>query len=129
LVAYAPLGRGLLTGKLRTTAALGAADLRRRVPRFDAGNFERNLALVDALASLAREHGCTPGQLALAWILAQGDDVIALPGCERVVHVEENAAAAGLRLDARTAARLHALFAPESVAGSRLRDSSGVSGG
>jgi len=123
LVAYAPLGRGLLTGSVRTTAALAEGDLRHRVPRFDAGNLERNLALVDALASLARERGCTPGQLALAWVLARGDDVIALPGSERVAHVEENAAAGGVRLDVRTVARIDALFAPGKVAGSRLRES------
>ncbi len=94
LVAYAPLGRGILTGAVRSTSALAASDLRRRIPRFDAGNFERNLALADALGVIAHEHGCTPAQLALAWLLAQGDDVFALPGCERVAHVEENAGAA-----------------------------------
>jgi len=122
LVAYAPLGRGILTGTIRSTAALAETDLRRRVPRYDAGNFERNLALVDAFAAIARDLGCTPAQLALAWLLTQGDDVVALPGCERVAQVEENAAAAAVRLDAAGCARIGALFSPGAAAGTRLRD-------
>jgi aryl-alcohol dehydrogenase-like predicted oxidoreductase len=121
LVAYAPLGRGMLTGAVRSTSGLADSDLRRRIPRFDAGNFERNLALVDALAALARANDCTPAQLALAWVLAH-DDVIALPGCERVAHVEENARAASVRLDEEALARLDALFPRGVAAGSRLRD-------
>lgn len=121
LVAYAPLGRGMLTGTIRSTAALGADDLRRRVPRFDPENLARNLALVDALATLAAERSCTPAQLALAWVLAQGDDVIALPGCERVAHVDENAAAATVTLDAATLATIDALVPPGAAAGARLR--------
>jgi aryl-alcohol dehydrogenase-like predicted oxidoreductase len=122
LVAYAPLGRGILTGAVRSTNALAENDLRRRIPRFDAGNFERNLALVDALGEIAREQGCTPAQLALAWLLAQGEDVIALPGCEHVAHAEENAAAAAVALDDTALARIGALFPPGAAAGSRLRD-------
>ncbi|MBV9409283.1 MAG: aldo/keto reductase, partial [Candidatus Eremiobacteraeota bacterium] len=122
LVAYAPLGRGILTGALRSTGALGADDLRRRVPRFDPGNFERNLALVDALTTVAADAGATPAQLALAWLLARGDDVVALPGCERVPHLEENARAADLDLDGATLARIDALFPPGAAAGGRLHD-------
>jgi aryl-alcohol dehydrogenase-like predicted oxidoreductase len=121
LVAYAPLGRGILTGAVRSTAELAQDDLRRRVPRFDPGNLERNLALVDALAEVARDHGCTPAQLALAWLLARGDDVVALPGCERVAHAEENAHAADVELDAAALARIDALFPPGAAAGARLR--------
>jgi len=121
LVAYAPLGRGMLTGAMRSTSGLAASDLRRRVPRFDPGNFERNLALVDAFAAIARARECTPAQLALAWLLARGDDVFALPGCERVAHVEENARAADVRLDAATVARIDALFPPGTAAGARIR--------
>jgi aryl-alcohol dehydrogenase-like predicted oxidoreductase len=122
LVAYAPLGRGMLTGAVRSTSALAEGDLRRRVPRFDAGNFERNLALVDELGAIARETGCTPAQLALAWLLARGEDVIALPGCERVAHAEENAVAADIDLEDAALARVGALFPPGAAAGSRLRD-------
>ena len=120
-VAYAPLGRGMLTGTVRSTVALAEGDLRRRVPRFDAANLERNLTLVDELASLASAAGCTPAQLALAWLLARGDDVVALPGCERVVHVEENARAAELRLAEATLTRIEQLFPPGAAAGARLR--------
>jgi aryl-alcohol dehydrogenase-like predicted oxidoreductase len=120
-VAYAPLGRGMLTGKVRSTAALGKDDLRRRVPRFDAGNLQRNLTLVDELAALASATACTPAQLALAWLLARGDDVVALPGCERVTHAEENARAADVSLDEATLARIEELFPPGSAAGARLR--------
>jgi aryl-alcohol dehydrogenase-like predicted oxidoreductase len=126
LVAYAPLGRGMLTGAVRSTAALANDDLRRRVPRFDNGNFARNLGLVDRLAAIAREHGASPAQLALAWLLARGDDVVALPGCERAAQVEENARAAELALDAATSARIDALFPPGVAAGGRLRDARDV---
>lgn len=122
LVAYAPLGRGMLTGTVRSTAALAPADLRRRVPRFDPGNLERNLTLVDGLSAIAHDAGCTPAQLALAWLLARGGDVIALPGCERVAHVEENGAATAVTLDAALLARIDALFPPGAAAGARLRD-------
>lgn len=122
LVAYAPLGRGMLTGAVRSTSALAGGDVRRRVPRFDPGNFERNLALVDALTAIARRHRCTPAQLALAWVLSRGEDVFALPGCERVAHVEENARAAEVQLDAKMAEGIAALFPPGAAAGSRLRD-------
>jgi aryl-alcohol dehydrogenase-like predicted oxidoreductase len=122
LVAYAPLGRGILTGAVRSTDALAGDDLRRRVPRFDPGNFERNLALVDTFAAIACELECTPAQLALAWLIAQGDDIVALPGCERVAHVEENAGAAAVELDTERRARIAALFPPGAAAGARLRD-------
>ena len=126
LVAYAPLGRGMLTGAVRSTGALAEHDLRRRVPRFDSGNFERNLTLVDELATIANEHGVSPAQLALAWLLARGDDVVALPGCERVAHVEENARAADISLDAAALARIDVLFPPGAAAGDRFRGPSAV---
>jgi aryl-alcohol dehydrogenase-like predicted oxidoreductase len=122
LVAYAPLGRGLLTGAVRSTDDLAPGDLRRRVPRFDAGNLERNLALVDELTAIARERRATPAQIALAWLLSRGDDIVPLPGSERVAHVEENAAGADVVLDAETAARIERLFTRDAIAGSRLRD-------
>ena len=121
-VAYSPLGRGLLTGAVRSPDALAPDDVRRAAPRFDGGNLARNVALVDALAALAAELGCSSAQLALAWVVAQGDDVIALPGCQHVAQVEENAAAARIALDAAALARIDALVPPGAVAGARLRD-------
>ncbi len=91
------------------------------MPRFDPGNLERNLALVDGLSAIAHDAACTPAQLALAWLLAQGDNVVALPGCERVEHVEENVAAAAVELDAALLARIGALVPPGAAAGARLR--------
>jgi aryl-alcohol dehydrogenase-like predicted oxidoreductase len=120
-VAYAPLGRGMLTGKVRSTATLATGDLRRRVPRFDPGNLERNLMLVDELTALASAAGCTSAQLALAWLLARGEDVVALPGCERAAHAEENALAAEVHLDDATLGRIDELIPPGSAAGARLR--------
>jgi aryl-alcohol dehydrogenase-like predicted oxidoreductase len=120
LVAYAPLGRGMLTGAVRSTVQFDRHDLRRRVPRFEPGNLERNLALVDELTALAHQIGCTPAQLALAWLLAQGDDIVALPGCERVVHAQENAGAADLELSAEQLARIDALFRPGTASGARF---------
>jgi aryl-alcohol dehydrogenase-like predicted oxidoreductase len=110
----------MLTGAVRSTAGFDRHDLRRRVPRFDAGNLERNLMAVDELTTLAREIGCSPAQLALGWLLAQGDDVVALPGCERVAHAEENAAAADLKLNAAQLAGIDALFRPGTAAGARF---------
>jgi aryl-alcohol dehydrogenase-like predicted oxidoreductase len=121
-VAYAPLGRGMLTGAVRSVDSLGEHDLRRRVPRFDRGNVEHNLALVAQLSAIAQRSRASPAQLALAWLLARGGDVVALPGCERVAHLEENAGAAELLLDAETLASIDALFPPGAAAGSRLRE-------
>jgi aryl-alcohol dehydrogenase-like predicted oxidoreductase len=121
-VAYSPLGRGLLTGIVRSADALAPDDLRRALPRFDPDNLARNVALVDALAALADELSCTVAQLALAWVIAQGDDVVALPGCQHVAQVEENAAAARIALDATVLARIDALVPPGAAAGARLRD-------
>jgi aryl-alcohol dehydrogenase-like predicted oxidoreductase len=121
LVAYAPLGRGMLTRAMPSRDELAEGDLRRRVPRFDEANVAHNLQLVDSLASIARERNVTPAQLALAWVVDRGADVVALPGCQRVAHAEENAAAADLRLDAELRASLDLLFAPGAVAGERIR--------
>ncbi|GAA1186070.1 aldo/keto reductase [Kitasatospora gansuensis] len=100
LVPYAPLGRGLLTGTMSSTDALDADDIRRRYPRFRADNLGTNLALVDRLRAKAAELGCTPAQLALAWVLAQGETVIPIPGVRRRRHLEENAGALTVPLSA-----------------------------
>ncbi len=99
-VAYSPLGRGFLTGAYRSPADLPEADTRvKRFPRFQAANFDRNLALADKVGELAGRKGCTPGQLAIAWVLAQGPDVVPIPGTKRLRYLEENVAAADVTLD------------------------------
>ncbi|MDB5093686.1 MAG: Aldo/keto reductase [Candidatus Eremiobacteraeota bacterium] len=120
-VAYAPLGRGMLTRATPPRDELAEGDLRRRIPRFDEANVAHNMQLVDSLASIARERNVTPAQLALAWVVDRADDVVALPGCQRVAHAEENAAAAEIRLDAGARASLDLLFAAGAVAGERIR--------
>ncbi|WP_037855487.1 aldo/keto reductase [Streptomyces sp. NRRL S-340] len=112
LVAYSPLGRGFLTGAIRSTAELAADDFRLSTPRFADGNFERNLAIVDEVEAVAADAGATPAQVALAWLLAQGDDVVPIPGTKRVARVKENAAADAVVLSADQLARLDALTPP-----------------
>ncbi|MEA2828016.1 MAG: hypothetical protein QOG43_2455, partial [Actinomycetota bacterium] len=108
-VAYSPLGRGLLTGAYRSAADLPEGDTRaRRFPRFGEANFDRNVALVDSVTELAGRKGCTPGQVAIAWVLAQGSDVVPIPGTKRLRYLEENVAAADVDLDADDLAWLDA---------------------
>jgi len=116
-VAYSPLGRGFLTGRFRTIDDLAADDWRRNNPRFQGENFARNLDLVAKVEELARAKGCTPAELALAWLLAQGPDVVPIPGSTRAERVEENAGAIHVRLSREDLAALDAI-AP-SVAGER----------
>jgi aryl-alcohol dehydrogenase-like predicted oxidoreductase len=119
LVAFSPLGRGFLTGRLRDTAVLPEKDIRRNMPRFQSDHFPRNLALLDGLADVAREHGCTMGQLALAWVLAQSDRIVPIPGTTRVDHLEENVKATEITLDRKTIDRLNELINPRTVSGAR----------
>lgn len=119
LVAFSPLGRGFLTGTLTDVATLTPKDLRRSMPRFQGDHFTRNLTLLPPMADIAREQGCTMGQLALAWLLARGDEVVPIPGTTRADHLEENAGAADVRLSPDTVARLDALINTRTVSGSR----------
>ena len=109
LVPFSPLGRGFLTGSVRSVDDLAADDFRRTVPLFDEANLAANLALVDVVKEIATERGCTPGQVALAWLQAQGDDVVAIPGTKRRKYLEENVAALDIALDAAEIARLDGL--------------------
>ena len=118
-VAFSPLGRGFLTGALRDLSTLHAQDLRRNMPRFAAENYAANLSLLDSYGAVAAELGCTPGQLALAWLLAQGDHVVPIPGTTSSSHLRENLGAARVELDAPTRARLDALINRHTVAGAR----------
>lgn len=118
-VAFSPLGRAFLTGSLRDLAQLPEKDIRRSMPRFQSQNFTRNLALLDGFNLLAREAGCPMAQLALAWVLAQGPQIIPIPGTRRLEHLEENLHAAEVTLSADVLARTGALIHPQNVAGPR----------
>lgn len=119
-VPFSPLGRAILTGAITSRESLAAKDdFRAEMPRFQEHNLEPNLALVEQLNELASAKGCTRSQLALAWLLAQGDNIVPIPGTKRVSFLEENAAAADVELNAGELERLNALFAPENVAGER----------
>jgi aryl-alcohol dehydrogenase-like predicted oxidoreductase len=113
LVPYSPLGRGFLTGQIRSVEDFADDDFRRSNPRFVGEAFRRNLALADEVGAVAAEAGATPGQVALAWLLAKGDDIAPIPGTKRVSRVEENAGADGVELTADQLRRLDELPAPE----------------
>jgi aryl-alcohol dehydrogenase-like predicted oxidoreductase len=106
IVPYAPIGRGLLVGAVTSPDELAANDVRRRQPRFERENLEANLKLVERVREIAGEIGCTPAQLAIAWVLNQGDDVVPIPGTKRVRYLEENVAAAEIELSAEQLARI-----------------------
>ncbi len=119
-VPFSPLGRAMLTGSIDSADDVSDdADFRRTMPRFQGENFERNLELVAALGHMAEDKGCTPGQLALAWLLARGEHIVPIPGTKRVRYLEENSAAADVELAPSDVARLEELFAPEKVQGER----------
>jgi aryl-alcohol dehydrogenase-like predicted oxidoreductase len=118
-VAYSPLGRGFLTGQFKTIDDFAADDYRRHSPRFQGDNFAKNLDLVGRVAELAREKGATPAQLALAWVLAQGDDVVPIPGTKRRPYLEENVAALKLKLTPDDLRRIDEVAPRGSAAGPR----------
>jgi aryl-alcohol dehydrogenase-like predicted oxidoreductase len=118
-VAYSPLGRGFLSGQIRRLEDLAPDDWRRNNPRFQGDNFAKNIALVTRIEQLARAKGCTPSQLALAWVLAQGDEIVPIPGTKRVRYLEENAAAADVRLTAAELAAIDAASPKNVAAGER----------
>jgi aryl-alcohol dehydrogenase-like predicted oxidoreductase len=125
LVPYSPLGRGMLTGTVPPAAADDARS-NGRFPRFEGDNLTRNLSLVEAVKEIAAARDCTPGQLALAWVLAQGEDVVPIPGTKRVRYLEENVAATGITLDAADLAALEAAVPRDAVAGDRYGDLSSI---
>jgi aryl-alcohol dehydrogenase-like predicted oxidoreductase len=124
-VAYSPLGRGFLTGQIRSTDQLDASDFRSSNPRFAKENLEQNLRIVTEVETVAAEVGATPAQVALAWLLAQGDDIVPIPGTKRVSRLEENAAATDVVLSRDQLARLSAIRPP---AGDRYADMSPING-
>ncbi len=118
-VAYSPLGRGFLTGAIKSAEELAPDDWRRQNPRFQGDNLAANLALVEAVRALARERGCTPAQLALAWLLGRGQDIVPIPGTRRIERLDENAAAAGILLSEAENKRIADVLAERPVAGTR----------
>jgi aryl-alcohol dehydrogenase-like predicted oxidoreductase len=124
-VPFSPLGRGFLSGALKDTGSLAVDDMRRRLPRFESDNFRRNLALVARLEAVAQRKSrtsgrtCTPAQLALAWLLAKGDDIVPIPGTKRVKYVEENVGAADIRLSQSEIDEIESTFTPDAPAGAR----------
>jgi aryl-alcohol dehydrogenase-like predicted oxidoreductase len=121
-VAYSPLGRGFLTGRFRHPEDLPADDYRRNSPRFQGENFQKNLDLVRRIEEIAAQKRCTPSQLALAWVLAQGEDIVPIPGTKRRKYLEENAAAADILLTAEDLRRIDELAPHGVAAGARYPD-------
>ncbi len=118
-VAYSPLGRGFLTGQFRRFEDLAPDDYRRTSPRFQGENFQKNLDVLHKVEELAKEKHCTPSQLALAWVLAQGDDIVPIPGTKRRKYVEENAAAGDVKLTKEDLVKIDEVFPADVAAGDR----------
>jgi aryl-alcohol dehydrogenase-like predicted oxidoreductase len=118
-VAYSPLGRGFLTGQFRRFEDLPADDYRRNTPRFQGENFQKNLELVRKVEEIANEKHCKPSQLALAWVMAQGGDIVSIPGTKRRKYLEENVAAMEIKLSKEDLRRLEEVFPPDAAAGKR----------
>ncbi|MEA2499034.1 MAG: hypothetical protein QOH26_1439 [Actinomycetota bacterium] len=125
-VAYSPLGRGFLSGQIKSIDDLAEDDFRRYGPRFQGDNFDRNLQLVEQIEKIAAEKGVTPAQLALAWVLHQGDDIVPIPGTKRVKYLEENAAAVEIKLSPEELQRIEDVFPKGAAAGERYPDMSTV---
>ena len=118
-VPFSPLGRGVLTGALKNLDGLSDTDFRRSLPRFQAENFDANLALITLLEEMAAEKGATAGQLALAWVMAQGDFIVPIPGTTKIANLEKNVAAADVSLSTEDVTKLGELLSPAKVAGGR----------
>lgn len=125
-VAYSPLGRGFLTGEIRSVDDLDPSDVRRGHPRFQGENFAKNLELVDRVKEIAKKKGITPSQLALAWVLAQGNDVVAIPGTKKIKYLDENIAALDVELSAEDLELIDAAAPKGATAGARYANMSNV---
>jgi aryl-alcohol dehydrogenase-like predicted oxidoreductase len=128
IVAYSPLGRGFLTGQIKSFDDLADDDYRRYSPRFQGENFDANLELVRRVEEIAAEKRCTPGQLALAWVIAQGADVVPIPGTKRRKYLEENLGAGDVRLEPEDLARIDAVVPAGTASGDRYADMRAVGG-
>jgi aryl-alcohol dehydrogenase-like predicted oxidoreductase len=118
-IAYSPLGRGFLAGQIKRFEDFAEDDYRHSVPRFQGENFHKNLDLAQRIEQIAEVKGCTPSQLALAWVLEQGDDIVPIPGTKRLKHLEENAAATEVRLTAEDLEAINAVSPRGAASGSR----------
>jgi aryl-alcohol dehydrogenase-like predicted oxidoreductase len=125
-VAYSPLGRGFLTGEIKNADDFADDDFRKHSPRFQGENFQRNLDLVEQIRDIAITKNCTPGQLAIAWLLAQGDDIVPIPGTKRLRYLEENAGAVDVHLSDDDLARIDAVAPIGASAGERYADMGGI---
>ncbi len=123
-VAYSPLGRGFLTGQIKRFDDLAPNDFRRQLPRFQGKNFQKNLELVERVTTIAKSKGITPSQIALAWVLAKGDDIVPIPGTTRRKHLEENVAALEVELSTAEIASLEEVMPPNIAAGTRYSEAS-----
>ena len=126
IVAYSPLGRGFLTGAIKSPDDFGPDDFRRNNPRFEGENFQKNLDLARHVQELAKKKGCTPSQLALAWLLHRGEDVVPIPGTKRVKYLEDNAGALNVQLSEDEMREIDRIFPPNAAAGERYTDMSFV---
>jgi aryl-alcohol dehydrogenase-like predicted oxidoreductase len=125
-VPYSPLGRGFLSGELKTIDDLAPDDRRRMFPRFQGDNFAKNLVVVERVSAIAKQKQVTPAQLALAWVLAQGDDLVPIPGTKRLRYLEENLAASKVELNAEELASLDQASPKGSAVGNRYADMSSI---
>jgi aryl-alcohol dehydrogenase-like predicted oxidoreductase len=125
-VAYSPLGRAFLTAKVKSVDVLAADDFRRRGPRFQDENLEKNLALLGPIEEMAKEKGATPAQIALAWVMAKGEEIVPIPGTKRRTYLEENVAATEIRLTTAEVHRLDEAVPRGATAGARYPDMSTV---
>jgi aryl-alcohol dehydrogenase-like predicted oxidoreductase len=121
-VAYSPLGRGFLTGKIKTFEDLDEDDFRRTSPRFQGENFNKNLELVKKIEAIAKEKGCTPSQLALAWVMAQEDFIFPIPGTKRLKYLEENIKAAEISLSEKDLQQIEEVFPKNAASGLRYAE-------
>jgi len=121
-VAYSPLGRGFLTGQFKSPDDFPEDDFRRNHPRFTGENFQKNLQLVEEVEAIAREKGCTTAQLALAWVLAQGEDIVPIPGTKHVKYLDDNIGALEVKLSRDDLDRLNAILPPGAAAGQRYHE-------
>jgi len=120
IIAYSPVGRGFLTGQIKSRDDLEPTDLRRMIPRFSEENFPKNLVLVERIKEMAGRKGCTPGQLAIAWLMAQGDDIIPIPGTRQIKYLEENVAALKVTLTPDEEKEIRKLVDDIGVAGEKM---------